>query len=253
MAKVVSISELSRLARDGARIVKREKPNPFAAEIERLRADLQALAERPAPVPQPVVMPDLPPVPTAAEIAALVHVPAPVLPDLPPADDVQDVTYDERGRLRIKLKSGKQFEVRISGTTTVVQSGPTLSTVVVNPDNTLTFTFSDGSTIDSTGAINVPFDDYSEVEYLADQTSAGTVLTFSFVNGPVQKVWVEMQAADADDTSTGRVRVDGTDPTATVGTLLHAGQVQPISSPPTSTVKVLAPSGKVVSVYGYRR
>lgn len=119
-------------------------------------------------------------------------------------------------------------------------------------DGHLLLTLSDGSTIDA-GAVPVPFDDYTSVEYLADQVSAGSVLTFSFTGGAVQKVWVEMQAADVDDVDTGRVRVDGGTPTATVGTLLHAGQVQPISSPPTSTVKVLAPAGKVVSVYGYRR
>lgn len=119
-------------------------------------------------------------------------------------------------------------------------------------DGHLLLVLSDTSIIDA-GAVPVPFDDYTSVEYLADQVSSGSVLTFSFANGPVQKVWVEIQASSADDADTGRVRVDGGTPTFTVGTLLHAGQVQPISSPPTSTVKVLAPAGKTVSVYGYRR
>lgn len=113
----------------------------------------------------------------------------------------------------------------------------------------LRLTFTDDSTMEAT----VPFDDYTDVEYLADQVSAGSVLTFTFAEGPVQKIWVEMLAETPDDASTARLRVDGVDPTATVGTLIHAGQVQPISSPPTTTVKVLAPAGKTITCYGYRR
>ena len=89
-------------------------------------------------------------------------------------------------------------------------------------------------------------------EFLADQTSDGSVLAFIFTGGNVQKVWVELQADSVDDTSTGRVRTDGVDPTSTTGILIHAGQTQPITDT-TSEVRVLADSGKTVTVYGYRR
>lgn len=87
--------------------------------------------------------------------------------------------------------------------------------------------------------------------YLDDQESDGSVLVFTFA-APVQKVWVELLAADADDTSEGRCRVDGVDPDDDTGTPLHAGQTQPITAE-TSEVRVKAPTGKTVSVYGYRR
>lgn len=87
--------------------------------------------------------------------------------------------------------------------------------------------------------------------YLDDQVSAGAMLTFTF-DADVQKVWVKLLPADADDTSTARVRVDGGDPDSDTGTQIEAGVPQPITAE-TSVVKVLAPAGKTVNVYGYRR
>ncbi len=95
-------------------------------------------------------------------------------------------------------------------------------------------------------------DDYNGVEYLADQQSSGSVLTFPFT-ASVQKIWVELQATSQTDTSTARAQTDGNAPTASRGILLHAGQVQPISCPSTTVLKVLAPTGYTVVVYGYRR
>lgn len=94
-------------------------------------------------------------------------------------------------------------------------------------------------------------DDFTATEYLDDQVSAGAVLTFAF-SAPVQKVWVELVAVNDDDISTGRVRADSADPDADTGTLLVAGRPQPMSIT-TSEVRVLAPVGKKIAVYGYRR
>lgn len=90
--------------------------------------------------------------------------------------------------------------------------------------------------------------DFVESEYLPEQTSSGAVLTFTF-SAPVQQVWVEMNGADTDE---GRVRVDGGNPEATLGTILRDENAVPIVVQ-TSTVKVLAPTGARVNVWGYRR
>lgn len=95
-------------------------------------------------------------------------------------------------------------------------------------------------------------DDYSVVEYLDDQSSTGTVLTFTF-SAAVQKAWVMLIAANAEDFTTARVRVDGTAPTATRGSLIYAGQNTPFDVPNGTEVKVLVTSGKTISIYGYRR
>lgn len=95
----------------------------------------------------------------------------------------------------------------------------------------------------------MPYDDYSGSEYLAEQTSSGTVLTFSF-SSAVHQVWVEQSSSD--DTAVARVRADGTDPTASVG--VPARDKVPIPmTVTTSEVKVLAPSGAKVNVWGFRR
>lgn len=91
---------------------------------------------------------------------------------------------------------------------------------------------------------------YNDVEYLDDQTSSGSVLTFTFSEN-VEKIWVEFNLGDPDATDTATARADGVDPDGDTGTLLHNGQVQPISYI-TDEIRVLAPSGAVVSVYGYR-
>lgn len=228
-AKVVSIHVLSRAVRDGAQVrpVARAEPAPVAPDVDyaRIIAGIQ-----------------LPRVPTPEEIAALVRVEEPI--------NIRKVN----DKIEIKTRDGRTFTFKIAGTSTVVQQiDYNVTGATINSDNTITFTRSDGSTFTTVGSINVPFDDYSSEEYLEDQTSAGSVLTFNFVDGPVQKVWVMMHAANADDDSIGRARTDGNDPTSTLGTLLTAGAYQPIATATTSVVKVLAPSGKVISVYGLRR
>lgn len=115
-------------------------------------------------------------------------------------------------------------------------------------DGHLLLTLGSGNTIDA-GAVPVPFDDYSGSEYLADQPGTGEVLTFTF-SEPVQQVWVEMTSAT--DTDTARVRIDGADPTAAIGTLIHPGQAQPITGT-TTVLKVLAPPDTTLTVWGLRR
>lgn len=93
---------------------------------------------------------------------------------------------------------------------------------------------------------------FTEVDTsLADQTSDGSVLTFTFASA-VDKVWVELHETAVDDTSTARVRTGGTAPDADEGVLIHAGVPHAIADN-TTVVKVLAGNTKVVSVWGYRR
>lgn len=129
--------------------------------------------------------------------------------------------------------------------------GPTGPTVISSHfrtiDGHLIFTLSNGTEIDA-GEIVVPPNDFTVSEYLAEQTSAGAVLTFTF-SAPMQQVWVEMNGADTDE---GRARIDGLDPTPTIGTILRDEGAVPITAT-TSTVKVLAPTGARVNVWGYRR
>lgn len=95
----------------------------------------------------------------------------------------------------------------------------------------------------------MPYDDYSGSEYLAEQTSAGAVMTFTFT-ADVHQVWVEQSSSDS--TAVARVRADGSDPTSTVG--IPARDKVPVPmTVTTDTVKVLAPEGAVVNVWGYRR
>lgn len=116
MAKVVSLTDVARLVRSGARVRKPAPPPPV--DVEELVRRAAALVP-----PPPAATVDLDGL--AARAAAMVQIPSPPPPQIPTAADVEDVTYDERGRLRIKLRGGKTFEVRIAGTTTVVQSGLT--------------------------------------------------------------------------------------------------------------------------------
>lgn len=169
-----------------------------------------------------------------------------------------DVMPDVEKRIEEEVERLERLILTLKGKKSKAGDGPILQMrAFTRPTNITTFelvgnslrlTFTDGSTLEAP----VPFDDYTAVEYLDDQISAGAVLTFTFTQ-PVQKVWVEMLAANADDVSTARVRVDGVAPDADTGTPLHAGQTQPISAPSTTTVKVLAPSGKTITCYGYRR
>jgi hypothetical protein len=96
-------------------------------------------------------------------------------------------------------------------------------------------------------------EDFDQV-LVDDQTNSGgapDVLTFTF-GADVHKVWVKLLPANAEDTSTARVRVDGGVPDADTGHQIEAGIPQPISAV-TSVVKVYVPAGKSVNVTGYRR
>lgn len=62
---------------------------------------------------------EMPPTPEPVPHAAPVVIPTPVVPE--PGDTIEDMTYDERGRLKLKLKGGRELTVRIAGTSTVVQ------------------------------------------------------------------------------------------------------------------------------------
>lgn len=120
MAKVVSLTDVARMVRAGARVRKPKPPAPPPP------VDVEELVRRAAALvpPPPAATVDLDGL--AARAAAMVQIPPPPPPpQIPASADVEDVTYDERGRLRIKLRGGKTFEVRIAGTTTVVQSGLT--------------------------------------------------------------------------------------------------------------------------------
>lgn len=92
-------------------------------------------------------------------------------------------------------------------------------------------------------------DDYTAAEYLAEQSGSGGVLTFTF-SAQVQQVWVDMAAMVATDV--GRVRVDGGNPTVSLGSPLRDQTPLPITAN-TATVKVLAPAGSTVNCWGYRR
>lgn len=90
---------------------------------------------------------------------------------------------------------------------------------------------------------------YENVEYLDDQPSVGSILTFDFAQD-VKKVWVRFQLADPYATDTARVRVDGGDPDSDTGTLIDNYTTWPFAKE-TNVVKVLAPNGALVSVHGY--
>ncbi len=93
------------------------------------------------------------------------------------------------------------------------------------------------------------YDDFSKAEFLADQISAGAVLTFTFTQ-PQQQIWVELSSATA--TNTARARTDGVNPSATVGALLRVGAPLPMLDT-SMEVRVLATAGDTVTVYGYSR
>lgn len=91
-------------------------------------------------------------------------------------------------------------------------------------------------------------DDYQAGEVLADQTGAAAVLTFTFAAA------VNLVVVDANGATTDIARADpfGATPTATQG--IPCRDEVPTFMPVTTTVvKVYAPTGMVVSVYGYRR
>lgn len=131
----------------------------------------------------------------------------------------------------------------------VATNAATITSLAFRPEDMhLILTRADGSALDA-GVALVPFDDYSGSEYLPDQISTGAILTFTF-SAPVQQVWIEMTSSN--DADTARVRIDGGDPTGSVGEVIHAGQAQPMTGT-TSAVKVLAPAGTTLTVYARRR
>lgn len=89
-------------------------------------------------------------------------------------------------------------------------------------------------------------DDYQEFEALTEQTGADAVLTFTF-SAPVQLVVVHAVGTD----QVARVTTTQT-PSATLGA--RCPDDVPTFLPVTAAaVKVYAPTGMVVSVWGYRR
>lgn len=95
-----------------------------------------------------------------------------------------------------------------------------------------------------TGSLLRSSDAFLGGEVLADQSGAGSVLTFTFTT-PVQLVWVRSKG--------GISRADpfGGTPAASTGIPCADDEPSPITVQ-TSTVKVFAPSGATVSVWGYR-
>ncbi len=87
-------------------------------------------------------------------------------------------------------------------------------------------------------------DYYRDSEYLADQTGAGAVLTFTFTS-EVHAVFIRPTGGIV------RVAMGAGTPSASLGA--YVGDSETAVFPrATTTVKVFAPSGTVVTVWGYR-
>lgn len=105
---------------------------------------------------------------------------------------------------------------------------------------------------------NMPFDDYKQIEYLAEQAGDGTVKTFSF-SAAVQFIVVEMISTLDQDTQAavietleGSAASGTTVPTMLVGAVLkHEIPVTLLDD--TATCRVLAPVNTRLRVYGKRR
>lgn len=120
MPRQVTYAGLARLVAQGAAI---RRPPPVVApapEPVDLDAVIAAVLAR-LPTPAPVALP------------AVVATPVPV--EYEAGDTIEDLTYDDRGRLRLKLKGGRLLEVRIAGTSTVVQAGSDGVQSIVAGDN----------------------------------------------------------------------------------------------------------------------
>lgn len=85
---------------------------------------------------------------------------------------------------------------------------------------------------------------YKGGEYLADQSGAGGVLTFTF-SEEHQLVWVQIDGGD------GRADPFGGTPSASAGIPCVDGTPQPMTVS-TDVVKVFAPGSTTVHVWGYR-
>lgn len=127
MARKVTLAEIQRAVRAGA-VIKRPPPVPTVTleDVERL------LNRRPVGltvdqvldlIPQPPPVPVVPSADEIARLAAGLIPPAPVhvvpTPDLDGMLD--DVMYDDRDGLIIKLRSGRTIKLKIAGTTTVIE------------------------------------------------------------------------------------------------------------------------------------
>lgn len=92
-------------------------------------------------------------------------------------------------------------------------------------------------------------DDYQEAEYLDDQTSDGTVKTFTFT-ADVEQAWVEF--ISTDDAAIAQVTTGAVAPTPTKGIKVPPNTPFPILVTG-DTVNVLAPNGCPITVWGFRR
>lgn len=91
-------------------------------------------------------------------------------------------------------------------------------------------------------------DDFQGGEVLADQTGAAAVLTFTF------SAAVQLVVVSGNGIATDFARVDpfGGTPSATLG--IPCGDEVPTFIPVTATVvRVFAPTGMVITVWGFRR
>lgn len=108
------------------------------------------------------------------------------------------------------------------------------------------------------GDQDVPFDDYTAIEYLPDAQGNGEVQTFVFAS-EVAFVVIEMVStlnpllqADAIEAQEGRATTGAQEPALGLGAVLK--HEQPISLlVKTNTVKVLAPNNTRITIYGKRR
>ncbi len=118
MRKRITLAELSRSVAAGATVRRVVPEQPTLDEI------VAATLAR---------MPVVAPVTTVVErvVSAPVVIPTPIADPVVAGDVVEDMTYDERGRLRLKFKGGRMLEVRIAGTSTVVQAGADLPPVII--------------------------------------------------------------------------------------------------------------------------
>lgn len=104
-------------------------------------------------------------------------------------------------------------------------------------------------------ALDVPVsDDYDAPEYLADQTGADAILSFT-ASAAGRLVWVDVDPTDPTDTDNYRARatIDGSDPSATRGVVCRPGATPIPGTMTGSVVKVYAPTGVVVAVQVYTR
>lgn len=95
-------------------------------------------------------------------------------------------------------------------------------------------------------------DDYDLELVTPDQAGAGGVLTFD-LGQAAPLITVDVDPVDSSDivVHVCRVRLDGSDPTATEGHRCRSGQTTYLPFPsPTGVVKVWAPAGVTVSVQG---